>query len=85
MAARQRLASEAPGDLAPFSNRIKTLADDAVFAPQREHLALDHLAGGAIAAVVLEIDAGAGPVVLAQAMGSCRIAQAAQILGITST
>jgi hypothetical protein len=68
------------GDLAPFFKWLKTLSDSPVGSPQRQHLAFDHAALD-IGAVVIEIDARAGSIVLAQSMRRARLAQPTQVFG----
>jgi hypothetical protein len=75
----QCMTGHTTGDLAPFFKWLKTLSDSPVGSPQRQHLAFDHAASLDIGAVVIEIDASAGSIVLAQSMRRARLAQPAGI------
>src|SRR5258708_7544581 len=75
MAARQRMAAHIDRLFAPDRERVIEPADDAIPAPQHEQRALDFLAG--VGRVMLEIDRGAGAIILAGGVDGRRIAEAA--------
>src|SRR6185312_11771885 len=64
----KRVATHVAGDPLPFRERIEAAPDDAMLAPQRKERRLHLAAGLAVGAVVLEVDAGGGAVVLARGM-----------------
>src|SRR5581483_9150908 len=59
--------------LPPDCRRVVPLADFALASPQHQHRALHFLSGDAAGAVVLEIDGGGGPIVLAHAADHVRV------------
>ena len=63
------------------AQRIEALADQAARAPEQEQVAADLLVRGARRAIVLEIDRGAGAVVLAGGVDRVGAAEAALVLG----
>jgi hypothetical protein len=71
------IACKAP----PLLQRPEAFFDCAVRAPQREHVALDLAARREVRALVIQIDAGTGAIVLADTMGGAGRLEAAEIFG----
>src|SRR5204863_6531706 len=65
----------------PQLGRLVQQLDDAARAPQHERVAGDLLAGLARRAVVLEVDAGRGAIVLARGVDRLLVAEAALVFG----
>src|SRR6516165_5418592 len=84
MSARQRLgAADVAGIALPdlAGARPGVAADAAGRAPQQEHRAVDLAPGLEVLAVHVEVDAGAGAIVLAHGVHRRRIAEVALVLG----
>ena len=82
VAAWQRVASDVIGEMLPFGDRIEALFDHAFRAPQREKIAGDLLALRQRFAIMFQVDRHARAIVLADAMSSSRLLQAAQIFRV---
>lgn len=80
MAAGQRMSADRIRDPTPLGQGIETSLDRTVLAPEDLQGARDPAPGLTIDPVMLEIDRCRRPVVLAQGLNRCRIAQTALIL-----
>src|SRR4029078_3393704 len=65
VAALEGLAAHVVRDAPPFVERPEAALDDAMPSPQREERCGEALAGFAVGAIVLEVDARGGAVILA--------------------